>query len=130
MQTTNIKYRSIKETHELSKPIENLKHIDVSVDFTSGGYNYFSGQRHERGYRIVCSPCNYNKSDNGFSIRESVMLGNKRTSGLAYRIETATRYNEKRLKQLASLIDSKKIAELYEAENDTAILEYINNLTK
>jgi len=125
MKTEIVKSRRIEELHTLKNKIGDMGQIEIAVSFTSGGMNYFSGTSHSKGYRLHATPCQVTESVNGFRSRQSVLLSGKRDSGLAYRIEDTTRYSEKRLKELASQIDSKKIAEFYEEENDKAIVDYL-----
>jgi hypothetical protein len=120
-----IKNREVREVFNLEKPVGDMKEIEVAVSFTAGGMNYFSGQSHSKGYRVVCSPCNITKREDGTEIRSSVLLSGKRDSGLAYRICDTARYSEKRLNEIAVQVDFTSIAKWYGEENDTAIQQHL-----
>jgi hypothetical protein len=132
MKTENVRSRTIEEVLPLKNKIGDMSQIEVSVAFTSGGTNYFSGSTSPKCYRVSVSPCEIttHKLADGteYKSRSSVLMSGKRDSGLAYRIEECKRYNEKRLKELASLIEAEKIASWYEEENDTAIQNYLREL--
>lgn len=125
MDTSKLRRQEVRQDFNLKNPIGRMSQIEISVSYTLGGMNYFTGDRHPRSYRLHCSPCNINGG-----IRESVILGNGRESGLAYRICETNRYSEKKLKDLAIQIDAQKIADWYEEGNDKAILDYLSALKK
>ena len=120
---TAIKNRGVEEVVPLKGKIGDFSQLEVSVSFTSGGMNYFSGESHLRGFRLHCIPVSVG---NGF--RSSVLLSGKRDSGLAYRLSEESRYNAKKLTALAEQMDAQKVADLYEQEKDQEIISYINTL--
>lgn len=122
---TIIKDRLVEEVVPLKGKIGDFSQLEVSVSFTSGGMNYFTGSSHPRGFRLHCSPV---LVGNGF--RSSVMMGSGRDSGLAYRISEESRYNAKKLTAIAEQVDAQKVADLYEQEKDQEIISYINTLVK
>jgi hypothetical protein len=123
---TEIRNRKIEEVKTINGTIgERFNQIAVSVSYDEGGMNYFSGTTRARGYKLHCTPCR----DSGNGLRESVLLSGKRDSGLAYMICEATRYNAKNLAKIAEQVDAQKIADLYLAEADQSILEYIHTLS-
>ena len=123
---TEIKNRRIEEVKKINGTIgERFDQVAVSVSYDEGGMNYFSGQTRARGYKLHCTPCR----DSGNGFRESVLMSGKRDSGLAYPICEATRYSAKNLAKIAEQVEAQKIADLYLAEADQSILDYIHTLS-
>ena len=106
--------------------------LQISVNYDLGGMNFFTGKTQERGYRLTISPITVTKMADGGKIESFTMMGKKWESGLAYFIEGATRYNRKRLEQLAAQVDERlqEIATMYEEERDYEILDMVVSLGK
>ncbi len=81
----------------------NHTNLQISVEYTKGGMNYFSGKVNPRGYRVSVRPCT--KTAIGLSF--VLMSGDQREMGGYSMIETANRLSRKRLAELAELIDPK-----------------------
>jgi hypothetical protein len=99
-------------------------HLKVSLEYTLGGMNYFSGNQYPRGYRISITPVSRSEGMESFT-----MLGNRRSSGGYVMIEEATRYNKKRLIELAKQFEPKlqEIFDAYIADDVTKLRETIVN---
>lgn len=66
--------------------------IDLSVSYDEGGPNYFHGTINPRGFNFYATVW---RNENG---HRTTLLG---TGGLKHQVETATRYNAKRLAKIA-----------------------------
>ena len=99
----------------LVEKIDCFNTLEVEVYYHLGGINYFSGQTTPRGYRVGFKPCN---EGNGM-IEYTLMSADKKIDGGCVTIETADRYNAKRLMELAELIDPKvlELQAAYEAQD-------------
>lgn len=84
-------------------------HLEISVEYTKGGHNYFSGNDNPRGYRVSVRPCD--KTDGSISF---TLMGDRKISGGFVMIEEAKRLSRKRLLQLAEIFD-KRIWSIFNA---------------
>jgi hypothetical protein len=96
----------------------------VSVSWCEGGVSMFTGAPRSKGYKIYVTPCHTEYRD-GHAITQSILMSGTRVSGLSYSIESANRYNAKRLQYHADRIDAQKVADWYEQGNDQAIQDYV-----
>jgi len=78
--------------------------LKISLEYTLGGYNYFSGNKNPRGYKLYFSPVACSTGTYG-TMESSILLGDQFESGYYVNVETAERYNAKRLGQLAEYLD-------------------------
>jgi hypothetical protein len=90
------------------------KVIEVKVRYNKGGINWANSQEEERGYYLSATPC---ESGNGMKVYGAF-------TGTKILIETANRFSNKKLEEIASNI---KTHERY-TELVTAVAER-NNLT-
>jgi len=88
--------------------------LKISLEYTLGGYNYFSGNKNPRGYKLYFSPVACSTGTYG-TMESSILLGDQFESGYYVNVETAERYNAKRLGQLAEVLDEKvnELAKFY-----------------
>jgi len=96
----------------------------ITISYSLGGMNYFTGQSDPRGYRVVISPASITETAGGGRILSATILGKQWESGLRFFIEPTKRYNRKRLEELALQVYKigEDIAEDYEKENYQDIL--------
>lgn len=99
----------------------------VSVVWCSGGVSMFTGEPRTKGYKLYITPCHFERKD-GHSIMQSILMSGTRVSGLSYSIESAERYNGKRLKELAEAINYQQVANWYEENNDSAIVAHLSEV--
>ncbi len=84
--------QSIETIIDLDKPIAKYDKLAISINYSLGGYNYFSSQQNSRGYRITFKPCCIT---NGFS--SSTLMGDQYESGFYIFLAPTTRFNKKQL---------------------------------
>lgn len=77
-----------------------FKHIKVSIYYSLGGMNYFSGNANPRGYYVSITPVTLNETPWGYS-EQSVLLG--KHSGGKILLQEATRFNAKTFAQMDTL---------------------------
>jgi len=113
--------RSFKGYFSLKEKIGDFDKLKIEVFYSIGGMNYFSGSIQARGYKILLKPvsvCN--------GIESSMMLsGNQKLQGGSITIETTNRFNSKRLKELAELVDPivEDLVTAYESDDRNKLLE-------
>lgn len=105
------KDRSYKAYAPLSEKIKDFETLEVSVGYSKGGMNYFSGGYNKRGYRLLFKPCTV---ANGM-ISCVFMSANRKEEGYYILIEEAARYKDSRLTEIANRIQPfiEKITEAY-----------------
>ena len=91
--------------------------IRISVGYSLGGYNYFSGQKTARRYRISVTPVEVSEN-RGFQVITRTLLGGNWESGLAFPSVETKRYSKPALEKLANKIDFQEIGRLY-AKSET-----------
>lgn len=99
--------------------------VEVTLEYTLGGHNYFSGTRNARGYRVAFSPVN---RGNGTVSR--TLLGGNWESGGYIMLEETKRKNDKIAQKWLEAIDFQKVATLFANGETNAIVEYIKTFTK
>lgn len=104
----------------------DYNNLRIDVEYALGGPNYFSGGHNPRGYRVCLKPVSLAGNSESY-----VMLGDKRSSGGYLMLEPATRFNKKRLLQIAEKMDSTipEIAKAY-MDDDTKALMNLCKLEK
>jgi hypothetical protein len=101
--------------------------LKMSLEYTLGEYNYFSGNKNPRGYKLYFTPVAC--SGNGFE--ESMLLGEQFEAGYYVNVEVAERYNAKRLVELAEALDAKLndpangFAKLYLEKSTTTMQDFV-----
>lgn len=80
--------------------------LKIELTYTLGGYNYFSGNQNPRGYKLYFTPVARGNGVSGMGFEESTLMGDQFDSGFYVGVETADRYNAKRLGQLAEALDA------------------------
>lgn len=83
----------------LDKPIANYGDVEVSVYYSLGGYNYYTGNKKPRGYYLSMQPCNLVSLGNDMYTQESTLMGDFMRTGTL--LEETTRFNAKRFKELS-----------------------------
>ena len=78
----------------------NQTHIKIQVQYNEGGMNYFTGSLNKRCYRLSFTPIA--RLDRGESC---ILMSDTHESGAYVLLEEAKRYNAKRLKEVAEMID-------------------------
>lgn len=98
----------------LKNDIEKFNELKISITYTLGGRNYFTGSTNPRGYKIFLKPV----SRSG-CVESSILLGSGNSSGYYISIESASRFNARRLEELAKKFDDKVevILDCFESEN-------------
>jgi len=113
----------------LKQKIDRYETLEVSLYYSLGGMNYFSGTVNPRGYKIAFKPCNVS----GGTTTYTMMSADSHVDGYYIPIESANRYNKKRLFELAGKLDANvpAIAEAYELKDKAklATLCKVGNLT-
>lgn len=122
---TEIRNRHIKEVVGLKGKIGDFSQLEVSVNYDEGGMSYFTGATRARGFKLHCKPCQVSEG-----MMSCLLLSGKRDSGLSYPICEVERYNAKKLTALAEQVDAQKVADLFEQEQDSEIINYITTLQK
>jgi hypothetical protein len=107
----------------LNAPDINYKQLAISVSYSLGGMNYFSGQQSARGIYAYFTPC----SSGANGLRSSTLMGSQRESGFKVLLEEMARKKPARVKfwaeRVAGMAD--KIAELYEIGDNGAIMDLV-----
>ncbi len=105
---------------EIKKCTSDYTHIEVEVSYVLGGPNYFSGAYNKRGYRIATKPVSLGGGMRSFSI-----MGETRNCGGYILLEEATRYNDKRMDEIAEIMDSlvPAIAEAFKNDDTSKMIE-------
>lgn len=113
--------RSIKGFFPLKEKIDRYSTLEVEVYYSLGGMNYFSGTTQPRGYKVGFQPCNHGENTTEYTM----MSGNPKVEGGYVGIESANRFNAKRLAELAELVDPKvqEIVKAYESEDKEALIK-------
>lgn len=99
--------------------------LKISLSYTLGGYNYFSGGQNPRGYKLFFTPVSRGGHFESFTL----LRADKFESGFYVRVEEAARYNAKRLGQLAEVFDgiTDTLAELYLAKTNECLAKTIKD---
>jgi hypothetical protein len=107
--------REFRAYLRLEENIEKFNELKVRVEYAAGGMNYFSGSVTPRGYRVSLNPLSRASGMESYSL----MSANQKVDGFFIMIETANRYNAKRLSELAKLIEPKldELRQAYEEQN-------------
>jgi hypothetical protein len=91
--------------------------LEIEVRYTLGGYGGFDWTHRPRGYQVAVTPCRIKVSENGFTSRESTMMGEN--SGGFVTVEEAKRKSQKRMQQIADAIDPQRLADLFVHRKDS-----------
>ena len=104
----------------LANKIGDFSELKVRVEYAKGGINYFSGGYNKRGYRVSLKPVS-----RGNGIESSIMLGSGKESGGYIFIEETNRYNARRLREIAVLLDERipEFVKAYEESNNEKLIE-------
>ena len=105
---------------EIKKCTSDYTHVEVDVSYVLGGPNYFSGGYSKRGYRVTTMPVSLGGGMRSFSI-----MGETRNCGGYILLEEATRYNDKRMDEIAEIMDSlvPAIAEAFKNDDTSKMIE-------
>jgi len=122
----DVKYRSVDGFYTMMQAERDQNstkygQIEVSVRYSGGGTNYFTGEVQPRGYRVACSPVD--RSETGTS---RTLLGGNWESGLSFFIKGADRYNAKELQRIANDLDFEQLAKMYANGEKNSIFALVN----
>lgn len=103
---------------DIKNVTSDYNNLRIDVEYALGGPNYFSGGYNPRGYRVCLRPVSLAGNSESY-----VMLGDRRSSGGYLMIEQATRFNKRRLFQIAEKMDSliPDIAKAYMDDDTNAL---------
>jgi len=119
-------YKAYYELSEDEKKVwddREITHIKVSLEYTKGGINYYSGATNPRGYRITTTPVALS-DQYGYTTESYTLLGDRKNSGGYVMIEPSNRYNAGRLAQLAYRYDA-KVPEIAKAVIKDSVAELV-----
>lgn len=110
----------IEKILSYNNPASKYKEIIVSIGYSLGGYNYFTGDHNARGYKLYLTPCS-----SGDRFRETTLLGSTCDSGVQVHLKDTNRYNAKLERKIADLIMAKAetIVQLFEQGKGNEILD-------
>lgn len=118
-----------KVYEKLSEPIadsvSSLNELKISVDYTLGGMNYFSGNVSRRGIYLFLKPV----SRSG-GIESSIMMsGDRKREGYKILLEELPRKNQKKIDAQFAKIKpiTKIIADYYLADRNDEIVEMVKS---
>lgn len=115
----------MKTIKELKIPAGDYKQIEIRVDYTLGGMNYFSGNVNKRGYKLYLTPC-----FSGHGMMSHTLLGSEHESGFYIQLEEVTRMNKKRMEYWWSVVEplAQEIADLYSEKRYNEIIDLVGAL--
>lgn len=105
--TTHREYKAyipLTEEDKAQYPGREFNYLRIDISYHAGGLNYFNCETEKRGYRLSSRPVTLTR-EKGFTSESYMMLSSKRECGGYLMLEEATRYNFKRLTQLAEKYD-------------------------
>lgn len=98
IEKTKTRNDEIENIYELDEPIANYRNFRVSVYYSKGGYNYYTGDSKPRGFYLSAQPLNVHYFANGGWTIESVLMGEFMSTSVF--LEEAKRLSSKRLNEL------------------------------
>jgi len=109
----------------IEKEGSEYKTLEIGVNYSLGGMNYFTGNVNPRGFYLHFSPCNViEASAGGFRSVQRTILGVGWDSGCKFLLAEAKRFNKKEfdrlLKELEPNIDF--FADFYVKEENDKIM--------
>jgi len=107
----------------------DYKELEIKVNYSLGGINYFSGNTNPRGYYLHLTPLSITEMADGTKIMSCTLMGDKKTSGFKVIIEETKRKSQKRLDELNNKFDEKveTIRDMFEKEHYKDIFRLVNN---
>ena len=115
-------------------PLENetrSDELEVKVNYSLGGYNYFANQQNGRGYSVHLQPMKveHRELSDGtkYTTHSMSLMGSKDESGYKIFLEGTKRKSAKRLGQLSDIIDhhAESLAKLFEQGLHDAVYQYV-----
>lgn len=107
--------------------IENVKanNLEIEIDYTLGGMNFFTYKEEKRGIYIYITPV-----FRGGGWTERNVTGDRRHSGYKILLEELNRRNQKKEEKYLELIKplTKKITELFIEAKDQEVFDLVTNL--
>jgi hypothetical protein len=109
----------------LTKPLKDYNTLEVSINHTHGGVNYFDNSMNRAGYFVHFRPMKC--SENGVT---SFMLFEDSNISFKIGIDNTYRKNKKKLEKYNEILNQnkEKILELYEKEDKHELYYYILDL--
>lgn len=107
----------------LKEKIDDFNELKISITYTLGGQNYFTGGTNPRSYKIFLKPV----SRAGY-VESSILMGSGKSSGYYINIEATTKFSAKRLLQLAEKFDLRveEFREAFENEDRSKLFSIIS----
>lgn len=87
--------------YKLDSKIANYGDFKVSIYYSLGGMNYYTGNPKPRGYYLSAQPVNLITFPDGTQTMEATLMGDFMATSIF--IEEAKRLNKNRLRQLAGI---------------------------
>jgi hypothetical protein len=117
------KYYALNEEEKIRFADRKRTHISVTLSYTKGGTNYFTGYKYPRGYRISVTPVTISGP-----FEECTLLGSVHESGFCIHVESAERYKEKRFLEIASKMPFNEIGAAVAALDNAKAANLVSNI--